>query len=265
VDPDRIEAALAGLGPESRALVELSVIREVADDDIASLLGTEEASVRSRREDAVAQLATVLGADSADEVGTLVRDMRELPAVRWRHTDAEEPVPAPEPEPAPAPEPTPLVVQPGAKRRRRLLPLLLVGGLLIAGVALILALSGGDDEEAPATADEPAAAAAESAELEPVAGSTAKGTAKVENGTLELSLSGLPDPGQDGYVVWLYDSIADARPLNRARSESEFELRTKLPEGAEDYRFIDVSLQPAGDDRNHSGQSVVRVPLSELQ
>ncbi len=87
MDPDRIEAALAGLGPESRALVELSVIREVADDDIASLLGTDESSVRSRREDSLAQLATALGADSAEEVGSLVRDIRELPTVRWRETE----------------------------------------------------------------------------------------------------------------------------------------------------------------------------------
>ena len=84
MDPDRIEAALAALGPESRALVELSVIREVADDDIADLLGTDEGAVRGRREDALAQLAAALGADSAEEVGSLVRDMRELPAVRWR-------------------------------------------------------------------------------------------------------------------------------------------------------------------------------------
>ncbi len=58
------------------------MIREVADDDIASLLGTEEGAVRGRREDALALLAAVTSAPTrAEEVGILVREMRELPAV----------------------------------------------------------------------------------------------------------------------------------------------------------------------------------------
>ena len=235
MDPDRIEAALAGLGPESRALVELSVIREVADDDIASLLGTDESSVRSRREDSLAQLATALGADSAEDVGSLVREMRELPAVRWREGEEPEPADA-APEPHRTPEPPPQIVQPGAKRKRRLMPLL-VGGVLVAAVALVLAFSGGEDGDGESPPpEEPASgqsSTGEPAKLEPVAGGSATGTAEIENGTLDLSISGLPDPGQDGYVVWLYNSLTDARPLNSAQSEQEFDLETKLPEGAE--------------------------------
>ena len=273
MDPDRIEAALADLGPESRALVELSVVREVADEDIASLLGTDESSVRSRREDSLAQLATALGADSAEDVGELVREMRELPEVRWREQGSDARPQAsdvrPQAETAPAPDPPPPVVQPAAKRKRRLMPLVLLG-TLVAAVALVLALSGGDDGDDESTpAKEPAApvqsATGEPAKLEPVAGGSAKGTAQIRNGTLDLSVSGLPDPGDAGYVVWLYNSLTDARPLNRAQSEQEFELKTKLPAGAEKYRYVDVSLEPADDNRNHSGQSVVRVPLSSLR
>lgn len=265
MDPDRIEAALDGLGPESRALVELSVIREVADGDIASLLGTDEGAVRSRREDALAALAADLGAESSEEVGRLVRDMKELPGVRWRD-DTEQP-PAAEPEPLADP-PRP-VVQPGAKRKRRVAPMLVVGLVVAAAVALVLALSGGgdgDDADAPASApaDEPAAAP-KRAKLLPPAGGRGEGNAEVRNGTLELSVGGLADPGDGGYVVWLYNSLSSARPLNGPQAEGTFELKARLPQGAERYRFLDVSLEPGDDNRNHSGQSVLRGPLSNLR
>jgi hypothetical protein len=266
VDPDRIEAALAGLGPESRALVELSVIREVADDDIASLLGTDEGAVRSRREDALAVLAADLGADSSEEVGRLVRDMKELPAVRWRDDDVVDQPPPAEPEP-PA-EPTPPVVQPGAKRKRRVAPLLLVGLVAAAAVALVLALSGGEEKdkknESPApSADEQQAM--KRSKLLPLTTGSGEGTAEVRGRTLEISVIDLPDPGTGGYVTWLYNSISDARPLNRPQRARKFDLKAKLPEGADRYRFIDVSLEPADDNQNHSGESVLRSPLPKLR
>jgi len=274
VEPDRIEDALAGLGPEARALVELSLIREVADEDIASLLGTDEDAVRGRREDALAVLAADLGASSSDEVGALVREMRELPNVRWRDKNGEParqpapgPEPAPAPEAAPAAEPPPPVVQPGAKRNRRLAPALLGGLLVAAVVALALALSGGgDDEDGGEPAREAAApAAGKGAKLAPPGGGTGMGTAVVRGGRLELSASGLPDPGGSGYAVWLYNSLSEARPLNRPQSTRAFELKTRLPKGANRYRFVDVSLEPADGNDNHSGQSVLRVPLSSLR
>ena len=80
VDADRIEAALAGLGPESRALVELSVIRDVADEDIASLLGTDESS---RAQPPGGRAGPARGGPRrrtrGRRSGALVRDMRELP------------------------------------------------------------------------------------------------------------------------------------------------------------------------------------------
>jgi len=282
VDADRIEAALAGLPPESRALVELSVIRQVADEDIASLLGTDEGSVRSRREDALAALAASLGATSSEEVGGLVREMRALPSVRWRDGDGpraaavepvEEPEPEseserPEPEPQREPEPPPPVVQTGAKRKSRVVPILFGGILVAAVVALVLALSGGGGDE-PEQAERPSApapsTAGKRAKLAPLAGGAGEATAALREGTLELSVAGLPDPGGDGYVVWLYNSLSEARPLNRPRSERAFQLDAKLPEGAERYRFIDISREPGDDNRNHSGESVLRVPISKLR
>jgi hypothetical protein len=145
----------------------------------------------------------------------------------------------------------------------------LLGGLLVAAVVgLILALSGGDDEDkASAPAAEPTAApsAGKRAKLAAIAGGAGEGSAEVKDGTLTLSLAGLPDPGGAGYEVWLYNSLGDARPLNRAQTKRAFELKTKLPEGADRYRFLDISREPDDGNSNHSGQSVLRVPLSRLQ
>ena len=38
----------------------------------------------------------------------------------------------------------------------------------------------------------------------------------------------------------------------------------KLPPDASDYRFLDVSSEPADANPNHSGASVLRAPLAEL-
>jgi len=275
VEADRIEGALATLEPEARALVELSLIRDVADEDIADILGTDVGEVRIRRADALVLLAVDLGAASGEEVGALMHDMRELPDVRWRDEGEahHQPLPAWEPEPEAETEPAtpaPSPVQPGAKRRRRLGPAVLAGAVVAAIVALVLALSGGDDDDggdAGQAADPgaPAAASDGRGKLTPVAGGTGSGDVKLTGDKLELSVSGLPDPGDGGYVVWLYNSLAEARPLSRPQRSSDVELMTALPQAAGRYRFIDVSLEPADSNRNHSGQSVLRVPLSDLR
>lgn len=275
MDADRIEVALAALDPEARALVELSLIRDVADEDIASILGTEVVEVRVARADALVLLAVDLGASSGEEVGALIHNMRDLPGSRWRDEgeDHHQPLPAWDPEPEPEPEqetPAPAAVQPAAKRKRRLGPAVLVGALVAAIVALVLALSGGgDDDGGGDQAAEPSAPAAPAAggpaKLAPVAGGTGTGDIKLTGDKLELSVRGLPDPGRAGYVVWLYNSLSEARPLSQPQSKSAFELMTALPQAAGRYRFIDVSLEPADSNRNHSGQSVLRVPLSDLR
>jgi hypothetical protein len=41
-------------------------------------------------------------------------------------------------------------------------------------------------------------------------------------------------------------------------------LTAKLPADARKYRFVDISREPADGNPNHSGASVVRVPLAPL-
>ncbi len=133
--------------------------------------------------------------------------------------------------------------------------------MVAAVVALVLALAGDDGDEAGSSTS----AASGAAELEPVAGGGATGTAKLDGDRLEMSVRGLPDPGRAGYVVWLYNSLFDARPLTRPQRKTAFDVTATLPQDADRYRSLDVSLEPADANRNHSGQSVLRVPLSSLR
>ena len=269
MDADRIEGALAALDPEARALVELSLIRDVADEDIAGILGTDIDAVRIARADALVTLAEDLGASSGEEVGALVHDMRELPSVRWRDEGEVRHAPELPPQhPDPPAAPPPPAAQPGARRRRRLRPALLGGILVAAVVALVLALSSGEDDDGggdqPAEPASPTAGG--SARLTPPSGGTGKGEARLTGDKLEVSASGLPDPGGAGYVVWLYNSLSDARPLTRPqRFEKGFDVKAALPQNADRYRFVDVSLELEDDNRNHSGESMLRVPLSKLR
>ena len=94
-------------------------------------------------------------------------------------------------------------------------------------------------------------------------GSSATGSARIERGRLVMAVKGLPDPASGGYVVWLYNSVADARALAAARRGS-FDVRARLPEGFRRYRFIDVSREPPDGNSAHSGQSVIRMAVSGL-
>jgi hypothetical protein len=65
------------------------------------------------------------------------------------------------------------------------------------------------------------------------------------------------------YQVWLYDSVLDARSLGAATG-TKIELDLKLPRNATHYRYVDVSLEPKDGNPNHSGRSVLRVPVAKL-
>src|SRR3954454_14048085 len=69
---ERIEDALERLSPEDQALLELSLRRGVADDDIAALLHVHREHVEHRREQALERLAEDLHTDSRAEAAALV-------------------------------------------------------------------------------------------------------------------------------------------------------------------------------------------------
>lgn len=81
---------------------------------------------------------------------------------------------------------------------------------------------------------------------------------------LRLTVRGLPRPSRGGYVVWLYDSVSDARALTGSRRGS-FTVTEALPRDVGRYRFLDLSSEPADGNPNHSGESILRLALAKIR
>ena len=264
--PPELAEALGVLDPTHRALLELSLHREVADPALAELLRTEVDTVVRQRADALERLGGVLDATPAEVEEALIQ--------HWRGEPEEAPYPGPEtPEAEPEPPAEPEApAEPERSGRRGLW--LGVTALAAIGLALLLALSGGgDDGESdgpdggrPSTEGQeppPPSEGAEPVPLEALAAAAA-GTARIveRDGArrLELRLRGL---SEGGYAVWLYNSIGDARQLATARGPGPF-VSARLPDGYERFRYIDVSQEPNDANPNHSGASVLRVATKDL-
>jgi hypothetical protein len=95
--------------------------------------------------------------------------------------------------------------------------------------------------------------------------SGATGTAALGGGgkRLLLDVSGLPNPRGGAYQVWLYNSVVGSVNLVKVGG-TKLTLDLKLPSNASHYRYVDISFEPADGNPNHSGQSVLRVPLAKL-
>jgi anti-sigma-K factor RskA len=252
--PESFVQALDHLDPGSRALLDLSLHRGMEDGEIAELLGSDPDYVSSSREAAIAQIA--------DEVRSFLAEMGEE-AWRPRAVENDEPAAA-----EAAPE--------RAKRSQRRLTLLVL--LVVAAVAAAVIASGGKSDKSttsqktappaskpapqPASAPKPqAGAGGKLTPLSPASG--AKGRARLNGRSLSLTVSGLPRPAGT-YEVWLYNNEIDAVPVTSFDSASA-SVSAKLPVSPAGYRYLDVSLESADGNPNHSGQSVLRVPLRSLR
>jgi anti-sigma-K factor RskA len=78
---------------------------------------------------------------------------------------------------------------------------------------------------------------------------------------LELDLSALPALEGDFYEVWLLDD-RDGRliSLGPVRPDGTYALPPGVQVG--DFPLVDVSIEPPDGDPTHSGNSVLRGPLS---
>lgn len=279
---DSFTAALSRLDPASRALLDLSLRRGMRPEEIGDLLGTDPESVIVAREGALEQLASELGMSDVSELDDVRARLAELPAEAWtgqatngtpsKPAVAQVPEPKAESEPKAEPEPEPA--------RRSRLPLLLA---LLAAAAIVLvvvlASSGGDGNKQTASSQPSSTPAQKPKPKKPTtpAGQKpgpavaltplgnaggAKGTAALTQGgkRLQLHLTGL---GGGAHQVWLYDSVIETVSLATVRG-AKLDLDLKLPRNASHYRYVDISLEPPDGNPNHSGESVLRVPLSKL-
>jgi hypothetical protein len=288
---DSFTAALARIDPASRALLDLSLRRGMRPEEIGDLLATDPESVIVAREAALEQLAAHLGVERGFALDDLRVRLATLPSESWTPTaDDEEERPPPE-RPAltvveaPADRAQPREPTPRKERKSRL-PLLLAL-LAVAAVVLVVVLaSGGSDDQTdgskaaatgrPSDAEpskpagpaaqpkpKPAATTGTRTPLAPVtATARAEGTASLLDGgkRLRLDVTGL---AAGSYEVWLYDSVIEANLIGKGTGP-KLALDLKLPADASSYRYIDISRERADGNPNHSGVSVLRVPLAKL-
>lgn len=116
-----------------------------------------------------------------------------------------------------------------------------------------------------ATTTDGAEAPAAGAEMERVSeGGRATATARLdgEGDSVRLAIE-VSRLGRERYEVWLYDSVAEAIPVRSFRGPSA-DLDLPLPADPSDYEFVDISREPSDGNGNHSGESVLRVPIAEL-
>jgi hypothetical protein len=159
--------------------------------------------------------------------------------------------------------------EPQRSRRGRLVAVL--GILAILGVLLALILSGGDDEDSNESGSQPSpsqnqpspAPTGDTAKLAPLGGGRGDGTIEVTDEGATITLRGLADPSPGSYQVWLYDSIVRSKSLGTLPG-GKGKIEVQLPPDASKYKYLDVSKEPDDANPNHSGESVMRAPLSGL-
>ena len=292
VPADRLPGALADLDPGNRALLDLSLRRNVSDADIGELLRKDPVDVARGRDAVLELLCDALEVGGHDRRERVREAVASLPDDAWRPGPAQAattPPPPPlrddvvdEPEPEPEleelkPPPPPreldesLYFEPEERGSRRTAWLLILGGIAVLGVLLALLLSGGDDDGSNESGSQPApsqngpgpAPEGDSAKLSPIGGGRGEGTVSVTDGGATITIRGLPNPAPGSYQVWLYNSIVDAKSLGTF-PEGSGKLEVQLPDDASNYRSLDVSRESDDANTNHSGASVMRAPLGDL-
>jgi len=164
-----------------------------------------------------------------------------------------------------------------AVRRRRLIG---AGALaLVAALALLVwpvgLLTGGDDEKkASKKGGQAQTRIAGQLLLRPVNGARGTRNAGVavvaeRGGRRQLIVQAQLEPNADreAYEVWLYNSKGDARSLGAQVTDRQgtFQGAGPLPANFERFKFIDVSREKVDQDRGHSGQSVLRGRIEDIQ
>ncbi len=69
------------------------------------------------------------------------------------------------------------------------------------------------------------------------------------------------------YAVWLWNSNTNALLLSQDRPDSQGEYSgfIGIPADWQNYRYVDISLEPAGSDDGHSGRSVLRGATADVR
>jgi Anti-sigma-K factor rskA len=282
------------LSAEQRAIVELVLQRGKDYDELSDVLAMPEARVRELARDALVDLAPVsakrveedwrgqladyvLGQQTGPEAtATRGHLRRSEPARTWARSlldsldqlydngsmpaipEGERPTRARREPGAPG-------GVPGAEILRRRRGLAAAGALVaVALVAILLwpiGLLTGDDDDGGGS-DQAAVPAATGT---PAGAAVVLGQGKQR--AVQVQATGLvPSTKQFAYQFWLYDSKGNARSLGAQVTDKNGTLQAvgSLPDGFEKYRYFDLSQEPIGGPKGHSGQSVLRGRIPPL-
>ncbi len=286
------------LSAEQRAIVELVLQRGKNYDELSDMLGMPETRVRELARDALVDLAPmsakrveedwrgqladyVLGQQTGPEAtATRGHLRRSEPARTWARSLLDSldqlydngSMPAiPEGE-----RPARVRREPGAGgglaatdvlRRRRGVAAgaaALLAVILVAVLLWPIGLLTGDDGNGDGSGQSAAAPAS--------AGSGAPAGAAVVLGqgtqrAVQVQATGLPPSTQQfAYQFWLYDSKNNAKSLGAQVTDKNGTLQAvgTLPAGFEKYRYFDLSKEPIGGPKGHSGVSVLRGRMPPL-
>jgi anti-sigma-K factor RskA/sigma-70-like protein len=164
-----------------------------------------------------------------------------------------------------------------AVRRRRLLGAGALSAIVLLAVLVWpigLVTGGGDDKKPAKTRASAQTRVIGQLQLQAVgAGRTARdqGIAVVaeRGGQRQLIVQAkvTPTKNRQAYEVWLYNSQKDARSLGAQVTDTQgtFQGAGPLPDDFTKYRFIDVSLEQVDQNRGHSGNSVLRGRIDQIQ
>jgi len=263
--------ALTGLAPVSAAAVDAGWRAQVADYLLGQQAAVEATATRGhlgRSEAARAWSRSVL--DSLEHLYPK-GELPEIPSAGTGEAPAA-------PTAAKAAPTGPLSPEAAAIVRRRRIAAIAGGVLVVLALALLVwpvGLLGGDDDSGEPAANGQGGGQAELVGqllLEPVrAGSDAAGVALVTRtgDQFELALQAQVPPTKrnQAYEVWLFNSRDDAVSLGAQVTDDQgtFAGRASLPDNYEDYRSVDISRERVDRNAAHSGTSVLRGQIDEIQ
>ena len=175
----------------------------------------------------------------------------------------------------------PLSPEAAAVVRRRRIVAAVAGLVVLLFVVLVWPIglvTGGDDEGGDEQAQEQVRIVGNPILLRGVRGSDAEGSAVIaqrgDEQVIIVQATGLRPTPRDAteenpgfaYEVWLYNSRGDARSLGAQITDANGNLQgaAPLPADWRSYRYLDMSRENIDQNAEHSGRSVLRGRLSDI-
>jgi hypothetical protein len=110
--------------------------------------------------------------------------------------------------------------------------------------------------------------------LQPLGGAKAQGNAFILNQggkpvlAVQAKLPPLPSSQRKAaYNVWLFNTPKDAFSIGAQFTDAQgnYQGVKELPANYKRYKFVDISIQPFNNRTAHSGNSIMRAALANLQ